>query len=328
MSYYLFLKEISFHVTCIVLQVEDKLVTQTFVHVFEETNQDVDAVIEIIDSVLSKIKFQFGLKEIFYKSDNAGCYKNKSLISVLYYFARKHGHQLKRIDYCEPNAGKDICDRKIAPIRRVVQNYIDSGNDVMTPVQLKQAIESNSSLQGCQVIKWKMNSTMDFKNNFCFPNVTSYQSFSFEYDYLLSFRYYNISEGKKYLLTSFLKFNVNDLIKKVKYASLTVLQDSISSEFYRYAVKSSNMKIFQCNKCEFTTFSKKSLKKHSFVHIDEQHLSQYSKNKLDYSKLINDLRKSNTMKTNELNKDIEQRMKEAEELLPKGYALKIKIRTT
>ena len=88
------------------------------------------------------------------------------------------------------------------------------------------------------------------------------------------------------------------------------------------------MKIFHCNKYEFTTLNKKCLKEHLLVHIDVQHLSQYSKNKLDYSKLINDLRKSNTMKTNELNKDIEQRMKEAEELLPKGYALKIKIRTT
>ena len=34
---------------------------------------------------------------------------------------------MKRFDFCEPQTGKDICDRKIAPIKRAFHIYIDEG---------------------------------------------------------------------------------------------------------------------------------------------------------------------------------------------------------
>ena len=95
---------------------------------------------------------------------------------------------MQRLDFNEPSAGKDICDRKISPIRRAVQNYIDNGNDVNNSSELKKAIDSNNSIEGVQTFVCKINSKLDFKNLLKFPLVTNFHSFKYEPDHLLAFR--------------------------------------------------------------------------------------------------------------------------------------------
>ncbi len=244
------IKGISFHITCIVFEHEKNLTTQTFVHIFEETNQDVDAVIGIVDSVFGEIKSQFGPKVIFIRFDNAGCYHNQTLVTILNFLGKKYTHKVVRLDFNEPSAGKDICDRKIAPIRRIIQNYIDNGNDVLTAYDLKKAIDSNSSLQGVKTLVCNMNNSLDFKNDFKFPSITNFHSFSYEKDYLLAFRYYNIGTGKKIYYKDLVKIDINEMMKKLDKASLVIVQKQNVNNHYMYAPKSSNMKMFKCDKCE------------------------------------------------------------------------------
>ena len=299
------------------------MVTETFIHIFESTSQDVNAVIGIIDSVFYEIKSQYGTKKIFYKADCAGCYKNKSLIPIMYFLAKKHGHVLVRLDFNEPNSGKDICDRKISPIRRIVQNYIDNGNNVTSASELKKAIDSNSSLRGVKTFVCKVNENCDFKNDFKFANVTNFHSFVFDIDHMYAFRYYNIGTGKKILYKDLLCLKNEDLIKKLNEALLDIEEENLDSKFYEYALKDSNMKIYRCNKCSFITFCKNSLKEHSFVHIDESELDDLSKAKLEYSKLVGDLRNTQILKNKTFKEENIENLKFGNDALYlKGSALK------
>ena len=66
--------------------------------------------IGIIDSVFGKVNLNLGSKAIFIRFDNASCYHNKSLVTILHFYAIKLGHAMKCLDFNELSAGKDICD--------------------------------------------------------------------------------------------------------------------------------------------------------------------------------------------------------------------------
>ena len=53
----------------------------------------------------------------YLKSDSAGCYHNASLITYLKSIGERAGIQVRRYDFSNPQSGKDICDRKIAPMK-------------------------------------------------------------------------------------------------------------------------------------------------------------------------------------------------------------------
>ena len=139
---------ISWHVTCLVYSDEHKKrKTLTFIHIFDNTSQDAFAILNIIDSIMNHIKNRFGSRNLFFRSDNAGCYHSQIIIGSISYLAEKHNQNLKRYDFSEAQAGKDICDRKISPIKRAIEDYVCNGNDVLNAKQLKSAIESNPRLK-------------------------------------------------------------------------------------------------------------------------------------------------------------------------------------
>ena len=53
----------------------------SFVHIFQACNQDSGAVLAIMDDVIGKLKSVMpGLQTVFYRQDNAGCYRCGSTI--------------------------------------------------------------------------------------------------------------------------------------------------------------------------------------------------------------------------------------------------------
>jgi hypothetical protein len=69
------------------------------------------------------------------------------IIGSISYLAKKNGQNLKRYDFSEAQAGKDICDRKISPIKRAIQDYVCNGNDVLNANEGSNRIKS--SLEKC-----------------------------------------------------------------------------------------------------------------------------------------------------------------------------------
>jgi len=86
---------ISWHVTCIVFSDEEKKKTSTFIHLFDNTSQDAFSVLNIIDSIMNNIKNRFGSRNLFFRSDNAGCYHSQMIIGCISYLSRKHIHKIR-----------------------------------------------------------------------------------------------------------------------------------------------------------------------------------------------------------------------------------------
>ena len=58
---------------------------------------------------------------------------------------------LIRYDFSEPQAGKDICDRKTAPMKAHIIRFVNENNEVTTAEEMKKALESHGGLRGCRV---------------------------------------------------------------------------------------------------------------------------------------------------------------------------------
>ena len=96
------------------------------VHIFDACNQDWFAVASVLESVASEIvNMEPGVKELFLRSDNAGCYHNAALLSSAAVIIAGQGLVLKDYSFSEVNSGKDVCDRKIAPLKAHVERYVN-----------------------------------------------------------------------------------------------------------------------------------------------------------------------------------------------------------
>ena len=101
---------------------------RTLVHIFDACNQDWFSVASVLESLASEIvNMEPGVKELFLRSDNAGCYHNTALLSSATIIIARQGLVLKDYSFSEANRGKDVCDRKIAPLKAHVDRYIDEG---------------------------------------------------------------------------------------------------------------------------------------------------------------------------------------------------------
>ena len=79
------------------------------------------------------------MKTAYLKSDNAGCYHNASLILSLKCIGKRAGISVRRYDFSNPQAGKDVCDRKIALMKGHIQRWVNEKHDVVTAVDMKEA---------------------------------------------------------------------------------------------------------------------------------------------------------------------------------------------
>ena len=101
---------------------------RTLVHIFDACNQDWFAVASVLENVASEIvNMEPRVKELFLRSDNAGCYHNAALLSSAAAIIARQGLVLKDYSFSEANSGKDVCDRKIAPLKAQVERYINEG---------------------------------------------------------------------------------------------------------------------------------------------------------------------------------------------------------
>ena len=58
---------------------------------------------------------------------------------------------VKELHYSEAQSGKSYCDAKIAHLRRKIRLFVSEGNDVRLAREMKDAIDSNGGVTGCQI---------------------------------------------------------------------------------------------------------------------------------------------------------------------------------
>lgn len=144
-------KGISWHVSVLVRKVNGTFKVSVFYHIIQNGIQDWYAVVSIIQNLLNHLKtIHPELDTMYIRSDNAGCYHSAATVLSMPAVSTSTGILIKRMDFSEPCYGKDICDRRTAPVKMHVSRYIHAGNDVTNGPQLREAIHSFGGIQGTQ----------------------------------------------------------------------------------------------------------------------------------------------------------------------------------
>ena len=189
----------SWHISAVITKsTAEKFQGECFVHLFNTCTQISFAVASIIEHLLKTLKEEYPiLKQVFLRSDNAGCYKNGALLLSLPEISARSGIKILRYDFSDPQAGKDICDRKTAPMKAHIKRWVNEKHDVLTAEDMKQAIESHGGLKGCRAAVVEVDISKDVVKDNKIPGISLLNNFQFiEEGGIRSWRAYDIGPGR------------------------------------------------------------------------------------------------------------------------------------
>ena len=188
----------SWHVSCVIEKAEEEgYSVQCFAHLFEECKQDWFAVASIIENLLETLKReQPFISEVFLRSDNGACYHNAPLLLALPAIGARTGIRIRRYDFSEPQAGKDICDRKIAPMKAHIRRYVNEKHDVTTAINIKEALESHGGIRGCRAAVAAINVANDTGGTNKIKGISKLNNFEISEDGIRVRRAYQIGPGR------------------------------------------------------------------------------------------------------------------------------------
>ncbi|KAK3721866.1 hypothetical protein QZH41_011502, partial [Actinostola sp. cb2023] len=196
----------SWHVTVAITKDEKgEIETRTYIHVFNQCVQNWFAVASIVEDTMHTLRSTMpNLKSAFLRSDNAGCYHTAFLLLSLPGLGKRSGINILRYDFSDPQAGKDICDRRIATVKSHMRRYIkrhrhfNEGNDILSAEDMKMAIESYGGVKGCYAAVVQMDQTKQTMTAHTMPGIQALNNFHFESNGLRAWRAYNVGPGKLY----------------------------------------------------------------------------------------------------------------------------------
>lgn len=185
---------ISWHVSVCHRKDDERLEAQTFIHILESGLQDSETVVLIMEHVLRTLKEQHPeITSAYFRQDNAGCYHSSCSILSARVLSTRSGIQVRQIDFSDPQGGKGSCDRKAAQVKAHVKSYVNEGNSVTTPSELKTAIESRGGISGVRVAVVEVNNAN--AKAYKLEGVNTLNNFSFNDQGFYAFRAYDIGPG-------------------------------------------------------------------------------------------------------------------------------------
>ena len=150
--------------------VESKHEVECYVHIFNNCSQNSFAVLSIIEDLLLKVKQEYPVVTTAYlTSDNAGCYLRE--------IWTRTGVRPLRYDFSEPQAGKNICDRKTAAMKAHIKRWVNERHDVVTAEDMKAALESHGGIKGCRVAVVEVETTRERNKDSKIPGVSVLNNF-------------------------------------------------------------------------------------------------------------------------------------------------------
>lgn len=186
---------ISWHISVVYRRVEDDLQSQTFIHLIQSCNQDSSAVVLIMEHVLRTLKSEHPeIDAAFFRQDNAGCYHSSKTILAGQAIEKSSGVRIARIDFSDPQGGKGAADRKAANSKSHIRIYINSGHDVTSASQMRDALLSDGGIAGVRVAV--LPTISDVAEQPKLPGINKLNYFEFGDGSAVSWRAYNIGTGK------------------------------------------------------------------------------------------------------------------------------------
>ena len=161
----------------------------------------------MIEHTLATLKtLKPNLSQVYLRSDNAGCYHCAYLLLSLPSIADRTGVKITRYDFSEPQAGKDICDRRIAALKSHMRRFINEGNDVKTASDMRAAIESYGGVKGCYATVCRVQASAQTMTKHTMAGVQALHNFSYENGGLRVWRAYDVGPGKFYSAVMLARF--------------------------------------------------------------------------------------------------------------------------
>ena len=187
---------IPWHLTVATRRERGELQMLTFAHIFKSCSQDSCAVLAIMADVIQQLKIAMpGLKTVWYRQDNAGCYHCGTTLVCAAALGHEEGVKIKRLDFSDPQGGKAACDRKAATIKSHMRIYLNAGNDIETPEQMKDAILSSGGVSGVNVAlceSVQVPTVLSSK----IEGISQLSNVEYKEEGLLVWRAYGIGDGK------------------------------------------------------------------------------------------------------------------------------------
>ena len=189
----------SWHVSAVITRQNGKYEVECFVHILDSCTQNSFAVASIVEHLFSTIKHESpNIKKVYLKSDNAGCYHSGLLILSLPFIGKRTGITPLRYDFSDPQSGKDICDRKTAPMKAHIRRWVNEKHDVITGEDMKVALESHGGVRGCRVAVVKVDSIREAAYvSRKIPGISLLNNFAYEDNAIRVWRAYDIGPGKR-----------------------------------------------------------------------------------------------------------------------------------
>ena len=190
-------KGMSLHVDCLFYQKDGSIRKTVYFTSLYRCDQDAIDVLSIQDEVLKAFtEKNLQIKEVFMKSDNAGCYHNGLGPEALYLLFKRYSLELRRYDFDEPSRGKDQCDRESSTAKSFLRSYVDSGKDLIDASNIFDALHFGSGVQNGEVCVLEIDkdvaSLIGSK-----LQLHNFHSIKFEESGMVLWRYYEVGVGKK-----------------------------------------------------------------------------------------------------------------------------------
>ena len=110
---------LSWHISSVITKPQTaSLEVISYAHMFDSCVQDWFAVSSILENLFHNIvKMNPNIKNVYLRSDEAGCYHNNNLIASVSDIGKRAGLTVRVYDFSEPQHGKDVCDRTLCPMK-------------------------------------------------------------------------------------------------------------------------------------------------------------------------------------------------------------------
>lgn len=196
----------------------------TVVHVFDTATQDAVTSNAILKDLFRHVHLMNrDINTLYIRSDNAGCFHSSySVMSIPELNNNDYNISIRRMDFCDPQAGKSICDRKAAHIKSCIKRYVNEGHNVQTAADFKAAIESTMTnlkvVVALQPYSVKMS---NIPKGGKIENISLLHNFFFDSKTIISWKQFEIGTGKEFTATSIQSTTASACIKVREESSIS-----------------------------------------------------------------------------------------------------------
>ena len=118
-----------------------------------------------------------------------------SLLLSLPFIGQPTGMTILRYDFSGPQSGKDICDRKTAPMKAHIRRCVNEKHNVITAKDMKTALESHGGVKGVRAVVVQVDINKQITAN-KIPSISLLNNFSCEGNRIGAWRAFSVGPGR------------------------------------------------------------------------------------------------------------------------------------